>query len=125
MSYRGMTDRFRWMHLFLTEKALQERDRITRMETILDAHDARMQAHEEECIKVRIDTKNELTALRAAIEHSHDDWREVTTRQHTDNIKRAEEVIKRQRWQIGLMITMILGVAGFIAEQMWARVFVH
>lgn len=113
------------MKLFVTNKALGERDRLTRIEAILDSHDARMQAHEEDCIRIREETKEEIVKLGAAIRLNHDDWRGLVGSHHAENIKRAEDVIKRQRWQIGIMITTSLAVAGFLAEQVWARIFIH
>lgn len=106
------------LKLFITERQLAERDRIVRLEAVLDAHDARMLAHEEDCLKIRETTRDEIMKLRDSIEENHADWRKVVASQHRDNVGRL-------RWQNGLLITILLGLAGFMGEQVWTKVFTH
>lgn len=106
------------MKLFMTEKALEERDWRTRVDALLKAHDERMQSHEEDCLKVREQTNEELIALGEAVKSNHEEWRTIVQGQHKDNVKRLH-------WQNGVLITILLSIVGFVAEQAWQRIFMH
>lgn len=100
----------------MTERTLQERDRLTRLETTLNTYDAELQEHKEECLLVRQETNSKLNLLGKTIESNHEEWKKVVSRMDEGNIKRL-------RTANGLLITILLAVLGFVGSQAWAHIF--
>ena len=102
------------MRLFMTTAQLHERDRLTRLEGTLGLIDNSLIAHKEDCLDVRRETKDELSKLNDTIVANHEDWKTVVADMDRANIKRL-------RWANGLLMTILLSLAGFLGEQVWSH----
>jgi len=78
----------------------------------VEANERRQTAHEQECIEIRRDTKNELSDIRSDMEANHSEWKRIVSNQHLDNIRRL-------RWQNSLLISIVLSILGFLGEKVW------
>lgn len=99
----------------MTNSQLHERDRVTKIQGVLDAFCEDLREHKDDCLTVRKETKDEMTALKETIEANHEDWKGVVAEMDRGNIKRL-------RWINGLLVTVLIGLMGFLGTQVWSHV---
>lgn len=97
----------------VTETQLLERDRLTRVETMLNAFDGRMTIHEEDCLKDREATRGQINQINDKIDKNHNEWRMTDDTRHRDNVR--------------LLVMILLAILGYIAAQVlehinWSKV---
>ena len=103
------------MFKLMTDGQLMERDRLTRVETMLNAFDGRMSAHEEDCLHDREATRSEITSIKDKIDSNHYEWRRIDDARHKSNALMMS-------WSVKLLITILLALLGYFGSQVFEHV---
>lgn len=69
-------------------------------------------AHRDDCIAYRKTTERRFDKIDGTLEVAE----EARNEQHKSNVARL-------RWQLGMSLTILLAIIGYIAEQAWGRIF--
>jgi len=103
------------MFKLMTEGQLKERDRLTRVETMLNAFDGRMSAHEEDCLKDREATRDQIGQINDKIDRNHNEWRRIDDLRHKSNASMMS-------WSIKLLVTILLALLGYFGTQAFEHI---